>query len=167
MPLDAKTTADMATLLMKLSGNPKTRRKQLELVKELDPNYRLPADVQIASLKEDLTKDREEEKIRTRAENYQRQSQAQRKALIDSGRYTEEQVKEMEEKVMKRYRLGDYEAASKLYAADIEPARPSSRDRARHGQIWEFPDIPGLLQNPDKAATDAAYSIIDEMRSGR
>ena len=167
MAYDPKTVSDMATLLLKLSGNPKTRRKQLELVKEMDPNFRLPADIQVESLKEDLKKEAEEAKIRAQAEKYQRQSKSQRQALLDSGRYNEEQVKEIEEKVMKKYRLGDYEAASKLYAADIAPAKPSNREKMRHGQIWEFPDIPGLLQNPDKAATDAAYSIIDELNAGR
>ncbi len=68
---------------------------------------------------------------------------------------------------MKRYGLNDYEAASKLYAADLAPQRPSNANKMRHGQIWEFPNLPGLLQNPDKAANDAAYSIIDEMRAGR
>jgi hypothetical protein len=39
-----------------------------------------------------------------------------------------------------------------------------SQKPARHGQYWEFPDIPGLLSNPDKAASDMAYSMIDEFR---
>jgi len=167
MAPDPKTLHDLGVLALKIAGNPKTRREFLKQVKAVDPNYRPPADVQLQDFKDDLKKEREEEKIRERAEGYQRQAAAQRQSLIESGRYTEEQVVEMEEKVMKKYRLGDYEAASKLYAADIAPARPSNRDKMRHGQIWEFPDLPGLLQNPEKAASDAAYAVIDELRAGR
>ena len=164
--ISTQTEKDLAALMLKLSGNPKTRRKQLAMIREVDPNYRIPADVQLEEYKEQVKREREEEKIRAQAEKSQERQTGQRQGLIESGKYTEEQVKEIEG-VMRKYGLGDYDAGAKLYAADMTPAKASNANRPRHGQIWEFPDLPGLLQNPEKAATDAAYAVLDEMRSGR
>jgi hypothetical protein len=167
MAPNQQTLLELGNLALKLAGNPKTRRQFLKQVKEVDPNYRAPADVQLEEFKEETKREREEERIRYNAQVQQARSGQARQKLISDGRYTEDQVKEIEEKVMKRYGLHDYEAASKLYAADLEPTKPSNNQRGRHGQIWEFPDLPGLLQNPEKAASDAAYAVIDELRSGR
>jgi hypothetical protein len=167
MAPNQQTLLELGQLALKLAGNQKTRRKFLAQVKEVDPNYRPPADVQLEDFKEQTKREREEEKIRAQAEQHQQRAAGQRQRLIESGKYTDDQVKEIEEKVMKRYGLNDYEAGAKLYAADLAPARPSNGQKARHGQIWEFPNIPGLLQNPEKAASDAAYAVIDELRAGR
>lgn len=162
-----QTLIELGQLALKLAGNEKTRRRFLAQVKEVDPNYRPPADVQLADFKDQTKREREEEKIRAQAERDQEKHARAREKLIESGKYTEDQVKEIEEKVMNRYGLRDYDAATKLYAADLAPQRPSNAQKMRHGQIWEFPDLPGLLQDPAKAASDAAYSVIDELRGNR
>ncbi len=163
---DQKTVMDVGALALKLAGNPKTRGTFLRQVAAIDPTYRLPADVQLADLKNEIRRDKENDKIHRAAEVSAARENQQRAKLLEHGRYSEDQVKEIET-VMNKYGLRDYEAGSKLYAADTAPARPSNRDRPRHGQIWEFPDLPGLLQNPEKAANDAAYAVLDEMRAGR
>lgn len=164
--ISTQTEKDLAQLLLKLSGNPKTRRHTLAMIKAVDPNYRIPADVQLEEYKAQVAREKENDKITAQAEKSRERQQGQRQGLIQSGKYTEDQVKEIEG-VMSKYGLGDYEAGAKLYAADMAPAKASNRDRPRHGQIWEFPDLPGLLQNPEKAANDAAYAVLDEMRAGR
>lgn len=164
--ISTQTEKDLAALLLKLSGNPKTRLHTLRMIKAIDPNYRIPADVQLEEYKAQVARDKENDKIKAQAEKSREKQTTQREGLITSGKYNEDQVKEIET-VMTKYGLGDYEAGAKLYAADMAPARASNKDRPRHGQIWEFPDLPGLLQNPEKAATDAAYAVLDEMRAGR
>ena len=167
MPVSQQTEHELAQLALKLAGNPKTRRQFLAQVKQVDPNYRPPADVQLEDFKQEVKREREEEKMRAAGEAEQRRLTDQRQKLLDGGKYTPEQVAEIENTVMKKYGLRDYEAGAKLYAADLAPSRPSNANKMRHGQIWEFPNIPGLLQNPDKAASDAAYAVIDELRAGR
>lgn len=167
MPPSQQTLMELGQLALKLAGNPKTRKNFLKDVQAVDPNYRPPADVQLEEFKAEIKKDQEEREIRAQAARQQNFRSNQRAKLISSGKYTEDQVKEIETAVMKKYGLADYEAAAKLYAADVAPAKPSNREKFRHGQIWEFPNLPGLLQNPEKAASDAAYAIIDELRQGR
>lgn len=167
MAPNQQTLLDLGTLALKIAGNPKTRRDFLKQVKAVDPSYRPPADVQLEDFKEEFRREESDKQIRAQAQYQQRQRAGQRQKLLESGRYNEEQVVEIEEKVMKKYGLNDYEAGAKLYAADLAPNRPSNRDKPRHGQIWEFPDLPGLLNNPEKAATDAAYAVIDELRGNR
>jgi len=167
-PLHPQTAGELADLMMKLSGNPKTRQRLLSMVKEVQPNYRAPADVQLAEFKEQTRIEREKERADWQKQQLANARAKQRNHLIESGRYDEQQVKEIEEKVMKHYGLGDYEAAAKIYASDTAPAKPREGDlKYRHGKIWEFPDLPGLMQNPEKAALDAAYSVIDELRAGK
>jgi hypothetical protein len=167
MPPNEQTLMDLGKLALKLAGNPKTRGAFVKAVKEVEPNYRPPADVQFSDFKDELRKEAAEREKKEKDDARKATTAAQRQTLLDSGRYTEDQVAEIEAGVMKKYKLDDYDAAAKLYAADMKPSQPSNHDKMRHGQIWEFPDIPGLLNNPDKAASDMAYSVIDELRASR
>jgi hypothetical protein len=166
MAMHPQTAAAMGELLHRLAGNPKTRAQTLKLVKEVDPNYRLPADVAIDDLKAQIAAKDEADKRQAETNRAQNRRAGQRKKLLDSGDYDEKALKEIEETVMKKYPALDYDDAVKLYRAEAGPARPSHvrPEQFKQGQIWQFPDIPGLLQNPEKAAQDAAYSIIDEFR---
>lgn len=167
MPVDPATLQALGQLALKISGDPRTRNEFIKQVKTVAPEYRPPADVQFEEFKAQFKKEQEEKEIRAKAEQQERSRHNARNKLISSGKYTEEQVREMEEAVMKKHGISNYDVAAKVYAADTEPAKPSNRDRMRHGQIWEFPNIPGLLQNPEKAASDAAYAIVDEFRNRR
>jgi hypothetical protein len=158
-----QTHLAMGKLLEKLAGHPKTRATILNSIKQVEPNYRLPADVSIAQaearIRADMQKDKDEERNRRAANGRANQ----RKKLVDT--HGEDIVKEIEEKIVKKYPNIDLDDAAKLYASEDGPARPSgSRPESRPGSLWEFPDLPGLMQNPDKAAQNAAYAVIDEMR---
>lgn len=159
-----QTAAAMGQLLHRLAGNPKTRAQTLGLIKEIDPSYRLPADVSIDNLKRDLAAKFENDKRAEQQQRYQNRRANQRRKLVES--HGEDVVKQIEEVTLKKYPHMELEDAAKLYAADNGPvmAPSNSGKPARHGQYWEFPDIPGLLSNPDKAASDMAYSMIDEFR---
>lgn len=166
MAMAPQTAVAMGQLLQRLAGNPKTRAQTLGLVKQIDPNYRLPADVAIENFKAEQQAEKARERLEASKAQRERRHNQQRKKLLES--YDEEHVKKIEER-LKKYPEGsiDLEEAAKLYAADTEVAAPANRERAermRHGQYWTFPNLPGLLENPDKAATDMAYSVIDELR---
>lgn len=160
-----QTAIAMGQLMQRLAGNPKTRARALALVKEVDPTYRLPADVAVADLEARLRAEREQEKQNSTKAQREARYKAQRGELVKV--YGEDGVKAIEDGVLKKYPHLELEDAAKLYAADTSPATPRGDKRAdqfRHGQHWEFPSIPGLLENPDKAATDMAYAVIDEFR---
>lgn len=165
--LHPETAAALGNLLHKLSGNAKTRQKTLELIKEVEPGYKLPADVEIAHLRAELAAERAKEKQENQVANAQRRRSQQRNKLVEQ--YGEDEVKRIEEGVLKKYPHLDLEDAAKLHAADTQPATPRSESTSRHGQLWEYPVPEGVtpqafIANPEKTAQDVAYSIIDGFR---
>jgi hypothetical protein len=170
MAMHPQTAVAMGNLLQRLAGNPKTRQKQLELVRELDPSYRLPGDVQINQLENKLRAEHQAEKQKEAQERWQRNRGQARRRLVES--HGEDTVKEIEEKILKKYPHLTYDDAAKLHAAEDRPVTPTNKQpQARHGQIWEFPVPDGMpaeqfLKNVDKAAIDTAHSVIDRIRAG-
>lgn len=160
-----QTAMDLAKLMQRMAGNPKTRARALSLVKEVDPGYRLPADVAIENLKAEQKAERIADQQNHQKALREQRYKTQRAAAVKS--HGEDEVKKIETGILKKYPHLEFDDALKLHAADTTVATPKARDRAnqfRHGQHWEFPSIPGLLENPDKAATDMAYAVIDELR---
>lgn len=156
------TAQALAVLTQRIAGNPKTRDRLLNLVKEVDPSYRLPGDVEVRALKAELKAERDEEKRKEAEERAINRRKSQRSKLVQT--HGEEVVKQIEEGILKKYPHLEYEDAAKLHAADKDPVRPTGHREIKPGKIWEFPTLPGLLENPEKAAADAAYAVIDELR---
>lgn len=166
--LHPQTAVALGNLLHKLSGNAKTRQKTLELIKEVEPGYKLPADVEIAHLRAELAAERAKEKRDEQVARATSNRAKHRKELVEQ--YGEDEVKKIEEGVLKKYPHLDIRDAAKLHAADTQPATPRGRESvSRHGQLWEYPVPEGItpqafIANPEKAAQDVAYSIIDGFR---
>jgi hypothetical protein len=161
-----ETLVELGRLALKLSRNDKTRRPFLKQIKEVAPNYQLPGDQQVADLRAELDERREKDETERRGREITERLEAQRRGLIDGSllngkKFDDATVKEIEEKVMTKYGISDYEAGAKLYLSDFKPppnARPSTT------ATWTFPDIPGLNDDPAKAAREAAHLVIDEFR---
>jgi len=160
-----QTAMDLAKLMQRMAGNPKTRSRLLGMVKETDPGYRLPADVAIEAFKAEQKAERETERSNwNKAQREARYKKQRAEAVASHG---EDEVKKIEDTVLKRYPHLELEDAVKLHAADASPATPRARERSnqfRHGERWTFPSIPGLLENPDRAANEMAHKVIDELR---
>lgn len=158
MELTPEAQAQLAQLSMDMAHNPKTRRKYVELVREIDPSRRF-ADVEGDELKESM-----------QAEFAKRDADAERNRILAgqaaarnalTSRYEEKDILEIES-VMTKYGLSDYEAGAKLYAADHKPADPRAELRS---QTWEMPKMSADdVKNPGKYALNNAYAVIDEIR---
>ena len=167
-----QTAMSLGLLLQRMSGNPKTRQKTLELVKELDPGYRLPADVQMEQFKAEQKAERDKEKAESNAAAAAQRRANGRKRMVDT--HGEEIVKAIEEGPLKKYPQLSWDDAAKIYASenrDIVTPNGPRPERTRHGQLWELPVPEGLtaetfLANPEKAAQDVAYSMLDHFRAG-
>ena len=161
-----ETLLELGRLALRLSRNEKTRRPFLKQVKEVAPNYQLPGDQQVEDLRAELAEAREKEQAERKSREVTNRLEKQRAGLIDgtllAGRsFDDATVKEIEEKIMTKYGISDYEAGAKLYLSDFKPppnAKPSTT------ATWTFPDIPGLNDDPAKAAREAAHQVIDEFR---
>lgn len=169
----------LSQLLFKMSHDEKTRADTARVMARVDPQAaKAFQDVflkdQFAQFKAEL----EQEKLKERAAQAVQRQRAQRQELAKN--YTEEQIKEIEAKVMTPLGLGDYVAASKIYAADRPQLRPEFQPppEVEHGgATWEFPTVPGkdgkmlsfedFAKNPAKASRDAAIQVITEFKRAR
>lgn len=162
-----ETLIELGKLSLKMSRNKDTRRDFLKVMKKIQPGYVLPGDQQVEDLRQELADKEAAAELKRSEDAVKNRLEAQRKGLLDGtlipGRtFDEAAVKEIEEKVMPKYGLSDYEAGAKLYAADLKPARPSGTPSS--GASWTLPDLPGLLEDPSKAAREDAHRVIDELR---
>lgn len=162
MPMTPQQATGIVQLAMKMAGNPKTRAHFFATAQAVDPSIRLPADVQLAQFKHESKREREEDKIRAQAERLQEQQSAARAKL--RRKYNEEQVKEIEEKVMQKYGISDYEAAAKVYGSDLKPAKVDNRPR--RSSTWELPNFETFSKDPSRAAQEMAYDLIDRHNNG-
>src|SRR6516164_299024 len=161
-----ETLLELGRLALRLSRNEKTRRPFLKQVKEVAPGYQLPGDQQVEDLRAELAEAREKEQAERKSREVTQRLEKQRAGLIDgtllAGRsFDDATVKEIEEKIMTKYGISDYEAGAKLYLSDFKPP-PTAKPSAT--ATWTFPDIPGLDADPAKAAREAAHQVIDEFR---
>lgn len=160
---EAKKQKELAELALGLAHDPKTRKEFVNLIKKRDPNFRA-ADVEIEDLRDDVdqrfaARDQQEE-----ARKATDRLSAQRRNLIDSGRFKEEDVVKIEKDVMEKYGLADYDAAAKLYAADMKPAGATPEIKTR---VWEMPDLKSAMNDPAGQARSEAYKAIDEIKRKR
>lgn len=164
-----ETLVELGRLALKMSRNKDTRRDFLKTVKKVAPDYQLPGDQQVEDLRQELQEKNDKAAAEAAAKAVTDRLEAQRQALADgkliAGKaFTPEQIKEIEEKIMPKYGISDYEGAAKIYLGDFKPPPNVGRPGAT---TWTFPDIPGLFEDPTKAAREAANTVIDELHRGR
>lgn len=164
-----ETLVELGKLALKMSRNKETRRDFLKQVKKVAPDYQLPGDQQVEDLRQELEEKNAKAAAEAAAKAVTDRLEQQRAALaegklIAGKQFTPEQIKEIEEKIMPKYGISDYEGAAKIYLGDFKPPPAAGRPGAT---TWTFPDLPGLFEDPSKAAREAANSVIDELHRGR
>ena len=160
-----ETLTELGKLALKMSRNKDTRREFLKQVKKIAPDYQLPGDQQVADLRAELEEKEATAKVEAEKKSILDRLENQRRGLAEGTllagkKFTAEQIKEIEEKVMPKYGISDYEGAAKIYLGDFKPPAPKG---APGSTTWTFPDIPGLFEDPTKAAREAANMVIDEL----
>lgn len=162
--LSPEAQAQLADLTLKLAHDPKTRKQYAKLVKEIDPSRTFP-DVEMDEFRESVKAEREADKLAEAAQKTRERLAAQRSALIASGRFKEEQVKEMESSVMEKHGISDYDVAAKVFSADIKPASPTHELKSR---TWEMPTLTKEdMGNMTAFSQKQAYAAIDELKTKR
>jgi len=157
----------LGRLMRKIGTNPKTRRAVTNAIKEVSPGAHFP-DQAINDLRDEFNATREKDKMDAETQRITARLEAQKLKLRE--KFSDDQIKEIEERVMPKYGLADYEAAAIIYGADLKPTDATSRggrERMIHGTTWEFPELPKLFENPTLAAREEAARVIDEFRAAR
>lgn len=128
------------------------------------PEYKLQMpDVEIKKLEKRLRDEREQEKQEIENQKMVSRLERQRQKLVDSGKYTSEDVEKIESYMQERG-IGDYEDGATLYGARHAPAASTPEIKTSK---WEMPSFKGLAENPNKWANDEAYKAIGELRNNR
>ena len=155
--------AHKAQLVDVLAANPKTRNKLLALVKEHNPDVRIPEvdmpqeirdqavkplEDKIQALEAELTKDRVE-----------RRTAKDRATAMDMG-LREDELPEVD-KVMTERGIGDYKTAAEFYSKVVKPvAAPRSAP-----PTLDMPNMKGLFSNTNQWARNEAYKVLAEIQA--
>ena len=161
--IDPETAQQLAALALRL-GRGETRREFIKLVKKVDPSRSFP-DVEMQDLREEMESKFAEEETKRQAAATKKRMEEARQALIDSGRFTEDDVKKIETDVMQAKGIADYETAAVLYGAQHAPAKAAPEIST--GGTWTFPDHKGLREDPNKWARDQAFAAVGEIKARR
>lgn len=156
-------------LMEKIKSDPRARKDFVKLAKSVEPNWQIPADVAVEELEQKVESRLAEIELKRQTERSNAELERKRAALAE--RYGADAVKSIEDGIMTKYGIADYELAGRVYAAEQPPPDRERRDHevARHGATWEMPQInlAEYMANPKKAALNEAYRVIDEFKARR
>jgi len=175
--VDPATQAELSDLLLQLSHNPKTRKSLAKAIKEISPNSphaQAFADVEVEDKFENWTKAQEEKELKRQQDEWLRQANAKRAALLVGGpdgagrKYSEDDLKKIED-LMTKKGIADYEDGAVLYASTLPPVDPSpgSEPPPAHGATWEIPEFAKFGADPVKASREVAHNVISEFMRKR
>jgi hypothetical protein len=178
-PLSPQDMQRLSGILFRMSHDEKTRADTARVMARIDPqSAKAFGDVFLNDRLAEFKRQIDTERLQEKAKEAQSQQRLQRAKLAEN--YSEDQIVEIEKKVMTPLGLSDYIAASKIYAADNPPVRPElipPDDIASGGATWDFPTVPGkdgkmlsfedFAKNPVKASREAAMQVITEFKRNR
>lgn len=159
--LSSEAQAQLSELALALAHNPKTRKKFVGLVKEIDPSRRFP-DVETDQIREDMEKEFEKRDQAREAARVKERMESQRESL--KSRYEDKDIEEIE-KLMEKKGISDYEDGATLYSAVNKPAKPT-HDIKSHA--WEMPTVDRKdFNNLTQISRKKAYEAIDDLQTKR
>lgn len=162
--LATETKDELAGLALALSGNPKTRKNFLGLIKEANPNLPIPEIDEPARIAGELKErdDRFEKYVEEQNKKERERSLAsERKSVIEEHNLSDEDIKKVE-KIMTERRVFNYADAAKLYNLEREPATPVVYGMSEG--VGELPADEGLMENPEKWSLRTAHAMIDDIK---
>ena len=168
--LSDDTRDELAALALKISGNAKTRKGFLGLVKEVAPETPIPeidevkaVDERIAAEREAREKFEKEQRDRWFADDLaKKKSDARAKYGLD-----EAGMAKMEEMMKKGELPADYGWAAALYKQQTEQAAPTNYGSSGYGPLdleHNAKQMEGLLEDTDNWASRTAHALIDDIQ---
>jgi len=175
--LPLATATELGDLLHELTHSKAGRRRVAELIREVmpdSPHAQAFNDVDIEEKFEKFKEEQEADRLRRESEAVNRELARQRNALLTGGpdgqgrKYTEEQVVQIEDLMVKRG-VRSYDDGATLYAATNPPVDPDHESAPQHGATYEFPTIGNLsfeefAKAPDRASRNMAHQLIGEFQ---
>lgn len=168
--LSDETRDELAALALKLSGNQKTRKGFLGLVKEASPDTPIPEiDVtnQIAAefAKRDAALDKREQKLE--ADRFSDELGKKKQAVMTKYGLDDTHMKAIEERMTKKDLPADYEFAGRLFKSELDQAPATSYGTSGYGPLNlqdNAAGMKGLMENEQGWSLTEAHNIIDELQ---
>lgn len=169
--------ADLASLSLKMSGNTKTRKPFLSMLKDVAPGTPVPeidteAAVNAALAEERKAREALEKKIEEK--DFAAALASQRGEARDKYGLSDADMTAMEEMMKKGELPADYRFAPPLYKQQTESARPTNYGTGGYGpldlnhHIKSDKALEGLMDEPDAWSLRTAHAMIDDIqRKGR
>lgn len=169
--LTDETRDELAALALRLSGNKKTRKGFLGLVKEAAPDTPIPEIDEVNAVEEKLAAER---KARETFEQEQRQRWLQedlgktKAQVAQKFGLSDEDVSKMEKMMTEKQLPADYNWAAPLYKQQLDAATPTNwGDDGGYGPLDienSAKGIDGLMDDTDNWASRTAHAMIDDMK---
>lgn len=169
-----ETRDELAALALALSGNEKTRKNFLGLVKQAAPNTPIPeldAERRISEATESLRKENQD--LKNSFEEFKLGGQMREMKDQVKSKYSlsDDDLKKMEEKMGKKELPVDYEFAARLYKQETEVAPPSNYGTSGYGPLnleKNAKTFEGLMEDEANWSLTTAHQMIDDMqKSGK
>jgi len=168
--LSDETRDQLAGLALKLSGNQKTRKGFLGLVKEVAPETPVPeldteAAVQAAIGAERAERQKFEQEMRD--QRFKDDLERQKRSVMEKYQLSDEDLGKMEKMMTEKTLPADYNWAAQLFKQQSETAEPTNYGSSGHGPVDlknYMGAMDGLIEDPDNWALKSAHSMIDNMR---
>jgi hypothetical protein len=170
--------ARYSQMLVGLSQDPAYRGIIAPLIAKKYPEHAGSfSDVALTNRMVDFEKRMARKETEAELKKFNERAESQRRDLVKSGRYTDDQTKEIRA-VMDRYGLYDYNAGAVLYSHEREPETPHiPLPHEAPTATWEFPSVEGrdgktipfadFVKDPNGASLNAAYRVIGDFRQKR
>jgi len=167
-----------SNVLVELANDPAYRPYIAPLIAKKFPEHATAfSDVAVANRFAQFEQRQAKKEMEREAKEFAKAMEDQRKDLVKSGRYTEDQTKDIKT-VMDRYGITDYAAGAVLYSHEHQPVVPDVPEpKVAPSATWEFPSPEGrdgkpipfgdFVKNPTAAAMNAAYRVISEFKTSR
>ena len=162
MAYSDETLKQLGELSLKLAHNEDTRERYVELVQEVNKDFKAP-DIEAKRASRKVDELEEKLKLEKQREQAQARMDAQKQKLLDGQKYTPEDVEKIESFMQERG-IADYEDGAILYGARQAPAAATPEIKTSR---WEMPSFKGLMENPNKWSSDTAHQMIGELRANR
>lgn len=168
--LSDETRDELAKVALQLSGNQKTRKGFLGLLKTASPNTPIPEIDEVNAVEAKIAAEREErEKFQNEQRDrwFQQDLSAKKKGVAERYGFGDEEMKKLEERMGKKELPADYEWAARLHKQETEVATPTNYGSGGYGPFdleQNAKQFEGLLDDSDNWASRTAHSMIDEIQ---
>jgi hypothetical protein len=161
MAYSDQTLKELGELFLEVAHG-EDREAIVTAVQKKKPDFKAP-DIEIKRLEKKVEERFEEDKQEKERMKSLARMESQKQKLLDSQKYSSEDVEKIEAYMQERG-IADYDDGATLYGARHAPAAATSEIKTSR---WEMPSFKGLMEDPNRWASNEAHKVIAEFRGNR